>query len=342
MTRRKEDTSKMRIKKGLFALLLVPVLLVLGLFIKTDYFLLLPSEATSLNTVIEVENAHRNKVGQFYLVTVSQVRASLTTALYGKLHPFADLNHARMVVPQGMDEKEYRQLLQENMTESQHMAEVVALRRAGFDVGINSEGVQVVHVVEEEAAEGYLFEDDIILAVDGKKVNFAPEVSLIVQERRVGETVELEVKRGENMLLLVIPTGANPEEADLPFLGIYIKTLPWEPVLPVKIKVETGNIGGPSAGLMFTLEIINQLTEDDLTKGYKIAGTGTIDLEEKVGRIGGITQKIVAAEKSGADYFILPTGNLKQALKIKHKVTLVPVDTLDDVLKFLADLETKS
>ena len=331
----------MKVKKIAAAWLLVPALLLIGLFIKINYYLVLPSGAVNLNSVIAVEGAQKNIEGSFYLVTVSQSRASLTSALYGLLNPYGDLNHTRQVIPQGMEESEYRQLLQENMLESQHLAEVVALRRAGYDVEIISEGVKVIHIIEEAAASGYLFEEDIILTADGKLVHFASEVPLIVQNRPVGETVELTIRRGAKVLSLQVPTAANPEDENLPFLGIYIKTLPWEPVLPVGIKVDTGSIGGPSAGLMFTLEIINQLTEEDLTKGYKIAGTGTIDLEENIGNIGGIVQKIVAADQAGADYFILPVGNHEEALKVRHRVTLVPAATLDDVLEFLSTLEKR-
>jgi len=227
------------------------------------------------------------------------------------------------------------------MMESQHIAQVVALRRVGYDVMINSDGIQIIHVVEDAAAKGYLQEGDIIVAVDGRNVNFASEVPLIVKDRQVGETVDLDIKRLDETIKLIVPTGSNPEDENSPFLGIYIKTLPWEPVLPVEIKMNTGNIGGPSAGLMFVLEIINQLTEKDLTAGFKIAGTGTIDIEEKIGKIGGITQKVVAAEKSGADYFILPEANYEQAKKTARSVELVPVDTLDDVLLFLSSLEDK-
>ena len=329
----------MKIRRIAVVLLLAIALLVLGLFIRIDYYLMLPSRAVNLNSVIAVENGDVDDEGYFYLVTVSQRRASLTSALYGKIHPHIDINPAGQVIPEDMDEKEYRELLSENMIESQHIAQVVALRRSGYDVEIISEGVEIIHIIEDAAAQGYLLEKDIILTVDDRQVNFSSEVPLIVKDRQVGETVGLEVRRNNETINLNVPTGANPEDENSPFLGIYIKTRPWEPLLPVNISMNTGNIGGPSAGVMFVLEIINQLTADDLTAGYKIAGTGTIDIEENVGKIGGITQKVIAAEKTGADYFILPEGNYEQAQKIASKVELVPVNTLDDILLFLTTLE---
>ena len=103
--------------------------------------------------------------------------------------------------------------------------------------------------------------------------------------------------------------------------------------------MNTGRIGGPSAGLMFVLEILNQLQPEDLTVGRDIAGTGTIDINENVGRIGGVVQKVVAAEKAGAEYFLVPRSNYEQAKKVARNIELVPVDNLGEVLLFLSNLD---
>ncbi len=112
------------------------------------------------------------------------------------------------------------------------------------------------------------------------------------------------------------------------------------------------NIGGPSAGLMMSLEIYNQLTKPDETKGYNIAGTGTIDVDGKVGPIGGIDQKVVAADKAGKDIFFAPNQNgaensdyknaVKTAKAIKSDMKIVPVDTMQDALDYLDQLKVKS
>ncbi|MCR3922235.1 MAG: signal protein PDZ, partial [Firmicutes bacterium] len=113
------------------------------------------------------------------------------------------------------------------------------------------------------------------------------------------------------------------------------------PVLPVDITIEVGEISGPSAGLMFVLEIINQLDPRDLTAGQKIAGTGTINLQEEVGSIGGVRQKVKAAEEAGATYFISPLDNYEDAKAAANSITVVQVNTLDEVLIFLEDLMQK-
>lgn len=329
----------MKFTKKYFALIALALFILLGFLIQIDYYIIMPSRAVNLGEIIEIDNADRDDQGSFYLVTVSQKRASLITAAYGILHPYMDINPIDNVIPSGMDESEYRQLLSDNMIESRHLAQVVALRRAGYDIEINSEGIEIVGLSDDAPAQGFLLKGDIIRAVDGIAVFLATEVPLLVQDRNVGDEVTLDIERDTLPVKVTIKTGGSPEDSELPILGIFIKTLPWEPVLPLEIAMNTGRIGGPSAGLMFVLEILNQLQPEDLTAGYDIAGTGTIDINENVGRIGGVIQKVVAAEKAGAEYFFVPRSNYEQAQKVARKIELVPVENLEEVLLFLSNLD---
>ncbi len=328
----------MEYKRYLKTALIAVIVVLLGFIIRIDYFLVMPSRAVELKEIITVENGDPDDEGTFYLVTVSQKRASLITALYGIIHPYIDLNPMENVIPTNMDESEYRQLLTENMIESRHLAQVVALRRAGYDVEINSDGVEIISLSDNAPAEGLLFDGDIILSVDDTPVFLATEVPLLVQNRQVGDIVTLAIDRNDRELLITLPTGASPDDEEMPFLGIFIKTLPWEPILPLNIQMNTGRIGGPSAGLMFVLEIMNQMNSEDITGGKAIAGTGTIDINENVGRIGGVVQKVVAADRAGADYFLVPQGNYEQAKSAGQRIELVPIKNLGDALAFLEKL----
>ncbi|MDW7739847.1 MAG: S16 family serine protease [Bacillota bacterium] len=319
-------------------ILAIMVLFVLGLFIRIDYYIMRPSRAVELRPIITVENADPDDHGIFYLVTVNQQRATVTTALFAYFHPYMDLRPAERVIPTGMDEEEYRELLEEYMIESQMLAQVVALRRSGYQVEIVSDGVEVVGFLENAPAEDYLMIGDRILEVDGDEVFLASEVSLLVQNREAGEEVTLAISRNGTVFNITAPTGARPDDETIPQLGIYIRTLPWEPIIPLDIDMETGNIGGPSAGLMFVLEIINQIVPEDISAGKMIAGTGSIDLQERVGTIGGVVQKVVAAERAGAEYFILPRDNYEEAKTAARNIALIPVDNLDEVLEFLSSL----
>lgn len=317
---------------------IVIILAVLGFFIRIDYFVLRPSRAVDLRDLITVENADKDDRGVFYLVTVTQQRASLLTAVYGYLHPHMEVNPMDRVIPMDMDEREYRQLLAENMIESQHLAQVVALRRAGYEVNIVSDGVEVVGFLDDSPAEGFLRVGDKIISIDDNPVFLATEVPLLVQDRRVGADVAMAIVRDEMEMLQFITTVPHPEDEHMPFLGIFIRTLAWEPVIPINVAMDTGRIGGPSAGLMFVLEIMNQALPEDLTAGKAIAGTGTIDMNEKVGRIGGAVQKVVAAERAGADYFFVPPGNYDEVKNVAQNIEIVPVENLEEVLEFLSAL----
>jgi Lon-like protease len=316
-------------------LLVVLGLLVIAVFFRTGYVLLKPGSAEDLRQLITVEGADQNDTGKLFLVTVAQQKANLLQALYGTLHPHIEVQPLAEVLPQGMDEQEYRDLLDMWMQESQLLAQLIALRRAGYQVDIISEGTIIEGFLDGSPSEGILQQGDIILEVDGVPVAMANEVITEVQNRRVGDRVQLTILRDDVARVVDIITGANPGNPQIPALGVYIRTLHWEPVLPVAIEMETGEIGGPSAGLMFVLEILNQLTSGDITRGRLIAGTGTIDTNEQIGRIGGVFQKVIAAERAGAEFFIVPKGNYEEAKQAVSDIELVPVSTLQDVLDFL-------
>lgn len=328
----------MRIKRLLRTIVIVALLGLISFYVRIDYYLVVPSRAVDLSRLIEVENAAEVKRGTFYLVTVTQQRANLLMAAYGLIHPYMELRSIETVLPRDMDEVEYRELLAEYMVESQHMAQVVALRRVGYEVGIISEGVEIVDFLDDAPAEGYLDVGDKITSVNGNFVFLASEIPLLVQKYYPGEEVPLAIVRDSKELNLLVPTGSHPDDSEMAFLGIYIRTLPWKPEIPIDISMNTGNIGGPSAGLMFVLEIMNQLLPEDIAAGKKIAGTGTIDFNETVGRVGGVTQKVVAAERAGAEYFLVPQSNYDEAVKGAGNIEIIAVESLDDVLAFLGTL----
>ncbi len=328
----------MKIRRPLGIILVVSAFLISGYFIPLDYYVVSPSRAVDLSGMIEVESADQSDNGHFFLLTVTHSKANIYTAAYGFFHPHMNLNHRERVIPRDMEEEEYRELLREYMRESQHIAQVVALRRTGYEVDIVSDGAEVVDFLENAPAEGFLQVGDVITFVEDKNVNLASEVPLFLKNFQVGQEITLKIIRDTRDMVLSVPTGPHPDDQELPFFGIYIKTLPWEPVTPLEIIMDTGNIGGPSAGLMFVLEIMNQITAEDLAKGKLIAGTGTIDLDERVGRIGGVTQKVIAAEKANVDYLFLPHDNYDEASKAARDIQLVPVSDLDEVLEFLSTL----
>ena len=323
-----------KLRKSIAVLIAAAVLL----FARTGYLIVRPGTAEDLSQFVTVDEDTNKEQGTFYLVTVSQQRATPVLLCYALLHPDVDLLPSSSVIPPQMKRQEYNELMQQWMTESQNLAKVIALRRKGYEVPIRSDGVEVVEVEEDSPAKGLLIPEDVIVAVDGQPVYLAEELITKVQQRAIGDPVTLSVKRQGRQHEVEITTTNHTELPERAAIGVLIQTLNWQPVLPLEIKIDAGKISGPSAGLMFVLEIMNQLEERDLTAGHKIAGTGTINLKEEVGAIGGVRQKVKAAEKVGAEYFFVPRENYEEAREAAEKITLVAVSTLTEALLFLEDL----
>jgi len=313
------------------------IFLVLSFFLQANYFAVKPGTIEDLTEIISVEN-NTNNNGKFYLVTVAQQPANLVLFFNTIIDPAVDLIPRWQVMPPDMDPEEYNDMMLQWMRDSQNLAKVIALEKVGYSIPVKSDGVKVVDLMEDSPARNILQPGDIILELDGEKGLLAEELVENIQEKQPGESVTVTFKRNDKIFTEAIPTATHPEDENKAGLKIYIRTLRWEPELPVDIEIDTGKIAGPSAGLMFVLEIINQLTSDDISNGKKIAGTGTINLKEEIGPIGGVKQKIAAAEDVGADIFFVPSENIDEARLVARDVQLVEVNSLDEVLNYLKDI----
>ena len=309
-----------------------------GNYIQTGYYLIRPGTAESLGDRVRVEGKVRDEEGQFYMVTVAQQEANLWGYLYATVNPVLDLRPASGVIPPGMSLEEYNELMQSWMQDSKYLAQVIALQRAGYDVSIASDGVEVKDIISGSPAEGILMAGDVIKAVEGEFVYLAEEVVNLIQAKGIGEPTSLLVQRGEELLDLTVDTTFSTDHPEKAALRIYVSTLNWQPLLPLDINIETGPVIGPSAGMMFVLEIMDRLDSENLTGGYAIAGTGAISLDGKIGGIGGVKQKVVAAERAGIEYFLAPAENYEEALRVAREIQVVSVRDLNEVLQFLQGL----
>lgn len=323
-----------RIRQIVVILLVSSVLL----FARTGYILMRPGSAENLAGLVTVEGGAKEEEGRFYLVTVTQQNASPLLFLYALLSRNVDLAPSRQIIPPGMDEQRYTDLMRRWMDESQNLASVIAFRRKGLDVPIKSDGVEVVEVGEDSPAQGILAAGDIVLAVDGHSVALADELVRMVQLRRIGEPVTLRLLRAGREMTVSISTASHPERVEKAALRVLVQTLNWQPVLPLDVTIDAEEITGPSAGLMFVLEILDQLDPQKLTAGRLIAGTGTINLQEQIGAVGGVRQKVAAAAAAGAEFFLVPQGNYEEAVTAGQRVKIIPVSTLAEALDFLYSL----
>jgi Lon-like protease len=197
--------------------------------------------------------------------------------------------------------------------------------------------VVVLAIAEGAPALGKLEAGDIIRTVDGQPIRTADDVVKAVRKHKVGDEVDFQVTRDRKQVNVTVPTVKSPDDPNRPMVGI---TPDMGYDFPYDVKVNLGqDIGGPSAGTMFALAIVDKLTPESLTDGKHIAGTGTIDAAGKVGPIGGIQQKIAGAERDGASVFLVPNDNCDEAAAAKiDGIRLVRVKTLADAVDSLEAL----
>ncbi len=225
-------------------------------------------------------------------------------------------------------DKTKEQVEEENIEmfrDSQSAAEIEALRHLGYP--------NIVYVGDIEKGSpswNVLRPDDQITAVDGVAVTDYQSLKSVMADTRPGQTVPVSVLRDGDRVTRSVTLGANAKIGPQGFLGVGVAE---RPVAPFEIHIALEDIGGPSAGLMFTLGIIDRLTPGDLSGGKFIAGTGTINLDGTVGAIGGVTFKEATARAAGARYMLVPADNCAEALTaVPDGLTLAKVTTLADAL----------
>lgn len=275
-------------------------------------------------------------------VTSADYKLNLAEAVYGWL------SHDNIVVPHdtlypdGKTEQQSSQENAEEFSQSQESAKVAALRELKLPV---KSQVVVSTVYKGSPAEGKLHAGDVIKSVDGSAVKRATDVAEFVTRHKAGEPVEFGVvpvkeaaaaeKGGKKPTVTEKVKITTEKSADdgRAVVGIKAGT---DHTFPFTIDIKLADVGGPSAGLMFALGIVDKLTPGDLTGGEFVAGTGTIDESGKVGPIGGIEMKTVGARDKGAEYFLTPKDNCASAASdVPDGLTLVKVNTIDDAVKSL-------
>ncbi|UNC92761.1 YlbL family protein [Candidatus Contubernalis alkaliaceticus] len=325
--------------KGIKKFIIIAViLLAVNIFLQTNYVVFRPGSAENLKQIITVENGTDNsEEGSFFLVTVAQQPANLLFFMASLVAPSIEIYPAWRIHSPDIDLDEHYEIERQRMQDSQRQAKIVALRRLGYQVPITSEGALVMEVMEGSPLQNKIQPGDVIIQLNGEKIEMVEELVNKVQERPVGAEFNITFRRDKQVLTEAVSTVSHTEDDQKAAFRISIRN--WYPDLPVNIDIGTGAIAGPSAGLMFVLEIINQLEPEDISQGKKIVGTGTINIQEEVGPIGGIKQKIAAAEAIGADFFLVPSENMQEAKEAARGIELIEVKTLQDALNFLESIQ---
>jgi PDZ domain-containing protein len=323
--------------------LFVVALLVLMAWPVPRHVRLSPGPSPDVGALIKVEGAPsyvaKSRLG-LALVIVAPAD-NLFELARSKLDSTSEVFRRNQLIPDDTSDQENDKRNANLMTSSQEDATYVALKYLGFDVKATGKGARVTRVLDGLPAAGILAKGDVITAVDGRPVVVSDEAVKLVVARAVGMPVRLGIDRNGQMLELEVVTTASPEDAARPIVGVTLETADPSYELPpgLKIQIDAEGIGGPSAGLIYTLGIIDVLTPDDITGGTNVAATGEIRLDGSVGPIGGLREKAVGVERAGAKYFLVPAGdNFEEARKAATKMQVVPVSTLQEALDLLKGL----
>ncbi|MFD2628279.1 SepM family pheromone-processing serine protease [Oceanobacillus kapialis] len=332
----------------------VSLIIVLGLAyflaaFQLPYYIYKPGGADALNPIVSVEDGYQSQ-GDMHLVTVSGGQATPIQYVWAKLLPHHEILPIEEVRPEGITDDEYMHAQLQMMENSQEASTVVAYEAAQEDITIDFNGVYVVSVVDGMPADGKLEMGDRIIGIDDTEVKEADDLINYVESKKANDTIEVEFIRKDERKVEEIQLQAFEDAENKIGIGIQLVTDRSVSVEP-KIEFSSGSIGGPSAGLMFSLEIYDQLTEQDITKGHEIAGTGEIDYDGNVYRIGGIDKKVIAADEEGVDIFFAPNEEGREgsnyqvaastAEEIDTDMKIVPVDTFQDALDYLETIEPK-
>ncbi len=342
--------------KNWWALGFVPIVLFvfLGLFVgnlQLPYVSLSPGGADPINQLVRVPSDKRfPPTGSFLLTTVS---LSQTVRPFDFVRDFFDDDTVLIAKKDLLGDaspQQYNQQAAQDMTDSKTAAAVVALRALGYPVKESGEGALIANVLEGQdvPVRGLLEAGDAITVIDGTPTPLAQDAIALLSKHKPGESVVATVlRKADNTsvqrtikLGTRTETGCTSQVYDTSAagcLGVALGTKAHDFDFPFDVKIDTAGIGGPSAGLAFTLALIDELTKGELTGGRNVAVTGTIDVDGNVGDVGGVVQKTAAVRHAGARLFLVPPGEYDQArAHAGRRLKVVKVATLADALSALA------
>lgn len=317
------------------ALLLAPALA----FVPTPHGLYAPGGAVPVAPMVEVSGiGPEPSAGALLLTTVvGQTPILAVQWLAGQLDPAVTIVPPEQVVPPEVSPQELMADNARMLAESEVVAAVVGLRLAGYEASVTGSGAQVLRVLPESPARELLRPGDRIVALSGAPVRTASGLLEAIAGLDAALPADVALVRGGQALSLQLALLPPAAAGGPPRIGVEVATADLAVGAPIPVRVTPqGVVGGPSAGLVFALAIYDRLTPGDLTGGRRIAGTGTVSLDGRVGPIGGVAQKVAAAERAGAAYFLAPPENAAGARRAARRITVIEVA---DVAGALAALQ---
>ncbi|MFP7366337.1 PDZ domain-containing protein [Corynebacterium callunae] len=277
--------------------------------------------------VVSIEGADLDEVsGNLNMTTVS-VRSGMTLSQALSRWLFTDdtLVPIEQIFPAGQSAEEVQQSNRTAFISSEANATIAAMNYLKMPVK-----VEVAEVVADSAASDHFEVGDYLLSIDGTEIKTPGEAQTIVRSKAPGDTVTIRYERNGAEAEESITLGEHPDDSSVALLGISMTSVPAN---GINVDYNLEDVGGPSAGMMFSLAVVDKLSEGRLNGGKFVAGTGTISEDGTVGSIGGIAHKVRAAEEAGAEVFLAPADNCAEAMSAKPEdMTILEVTTLDNAI----------
>jgi Lon-like protease len=327
------------------AVLLAAVVLAVLYFVPSNgYYVFVPDRAHPLAPLVRVPGEHELRGGGVYFVDVRFRKARLLEDLLGRpIGSGSTMVPVAAVIGTGTSEKEQQRIDLSEMAQSQRIAAALALNRLGRDVKIVLPTVVIEGVERDAPAAKVLRHGDRLLAIDGVAVHTVGRLHWVIAAHRVGDGLALRFRRGSRVRSATVRTIADPSDRSRAVVGILVREQGGSiGKLPIHVRIDTGGVGGPSAGLAFALDLMEELGRD-VDRGYKVAATGELSLDGSVVPIGAVKQKAIGAREAGVDVFLTPAGeNAAEARKYAGGVRIIPVKSFPQALQELATLPLKS
>jgi len=303
-------------------------------------YLLLPDSPHALAPIVKVAKARQDNQGGIYFVDVIERRATLAERYLPFLRRDGTLVSQQQIGPSNISDKERTRIDAAAMALSQKIAKAVALRGLGYKVVIHPQGALVEQTAPGTSAASELLQGDVITAVDGRATTKFDRLRALITQHRPGERVRITFVRAGRTHTVTLRTFTSPQRPHEAVIGVVI-TQAVSIKLPIKVVIDTGNVGGPSAGLAFALELTDKLGHD-IDRGYRIAATGELLIDGSVDPIGGVKQKVIGARRAGIQIMLVPAGdNANEAKRYAGTMKIIPVTSFQQALHALATAERK-
>ena len=332
-------------KKLLIVILFIFILISSLSFIQTEYYFMSPGPPYQWDIDYgEIDNYEFD--GSLYQLTVRRDEANVLIYIWSLVNDSYDLYPREVILPDGVTPKELSEISIQNMRTSENVAIAVALKNVGYEISSKGDGVAVVGILDDSPVKDKLKKGDLLNSINNKDISSATEFISTLRTYSIGETVSIgllrEIDGNKKTLTIETTLIEHVEYEGEPMVGFLATTVNERFDFPFEIDIKTGNVGGPSAGLMMALNVYNNLIPEDLTNSMIVAGTGTIEIDGSVGPVGGIKQKVIAAKKAGAELILVPVANFDEAKIFETEETaIVAVDSFSEALSVISQYSSR-